>query len=31
MLMRVYEAVTEIGNDTLLKPIYEYLNGSVSY
>ena len=31
ILMRVYEAVTEIGNDTLLKPIYEYLNESIAY
>ena len=31
MLMKVYEAVTGIGSDTLLKPIFEYLNGSVSY
>lgn len=31
MLMKVYEAVTEIGSDALLKPIFEYLNGSVSY
>ena len=31
MLMKVYEAVTGIGSYTLLKPIFEYLNGSVSY
>jgi predicted regulator of amino acid metabolism with ACT domain len=29
--MKVYEAVNEIGNDTLLKPIFENLNEAISY
>jgi hypothetical protein len=29
--MKVHDAVTELENNTLLKPIYEYLNEKVSY
>ena len=29
--MKVYKAITELEDNTLLKPIYEYLNESVSY
>lgn len=31
IIMKVYEAITELEDNTLLKPIYEYLNESVSY
>jgi len=31
IIMKVYEAITELEDNTLLKPIYEYLNASVSY
>jgi DNA polymerase-3 subunit epsilon len=30
-IMKVHDAVTELENNTLLKPIYEYLNERVSY
>jgi DNA polymerase-3 subunit epsilon len=30
-IMQVYEAVNEIGNDSLLKPIFENLNEAISY